>query len=124
MFIKPFNKREWKEMESSGILDFAKKAKEQILRTEQEADETRQTKHHNFAKFCPPPTDPIKRLIHLSIFCEKSDKEQILIPWGSLYLLRQFVLCNCLILHHISNLHFAVNSIAITSTHFKPKSKP
>ena len=109
-------------MESSGILQKVrnlKSDKEQILRKElsRAADYTRQTKYHNFAMFCPPPTDPIKKLIQLSIFCEKSDKEQILISWGSLCLLRQFFLSNCLILHHISNLHFAVNYTAITSTH-------
>ena len=51
-----------KGMEGNGIIRNSRFCeKEQILRTEQEADDTRQTKHHNFAMFCPPPTDPIKR---------------------------------------------------------------
>ena len=55
MFIKLFNKREWKEMESSGILDFAKRAKEQILRTEQGADDTVKLNITILLSFAHPP---------------------------------------------------------------------
>ena len=37
------------------------------------------------------PTDPINTLIHLSIFCEKSDKEQIFIPRGDPYSYLDFI---------------------------------
>ena len=37
------------------------------------------------------PTNPINTLIHLSIFCEKSDKEQIFIPRGDPYSYLDFI---------------------------------